>query len=106
MLIGKRNKKVAIKHGCEGARELILAWLARVRIGFTSWRTVPLLFSSCLARRGALDRDAQEPFCYASMRRKIRVHDHLMLERYNLQAHDPACLEERDHQSRQGGEIG
>jgi hypothetical protein len=23
---GKRNKKVAIKHGFEGARELILAW--------------------------------------------------------------------------------
>jgi hypothetical protein len=40
--------------------------IASVRIGFTSWRTVPLLFSSCLALIGALDRDAQKPFCYAS----------------------------------------
>ena len=40
--------------------------MASLRIGFTSWRTVPLLFSSCLALIGALDRDAQKPFCYAS----------------------------------------
>jgi hypothetical protein len=33
-----------------------MAWLARVCIGFTSWRTVPLLFSSWLAFIGALDR--------------------------------------------------
>jgi hypothetical protein len=34
--------------------------------GFTSWRTVPPLFPSCLAVIGALDRDAQKPFGYAS----------------------------------------
>src|SRR5262245_6494073 len=62
----KRNKEVAIKHAFEGARELIMAWHASVRIDFTSWRTVPLLFSSCLALRGALDREAQKPCCYAS----------------------------------------
>src|SRR5215831_16971600 len=44
-----------------------MAWFARVCIGFTSWRTVPLLFSSWLACIGALDRDAQKPFCYASL---------------------------------------
>src|SRR5467141_2287904 len=43
-----------------------MACLASLRIGFTSWRTMPLLFSSCLALIGALDRDAQQPFCYAS----------------------------------------
>ena len=30
------------------------------------WPTVPLLLSSRLALIGALDRDAQHPFCYAS----------------------------------------
>jgi hypothetical protein len=34
--------------------------------GFTSWRTVPPLFPSCLAVIGALDRDAQQPFGSAS----------------------------------------
>jgi protein-S-isoprenylcysteine O-methyltransferase Ste14 len=43
-----------------------MEWMARLRIGFTSWSTVPLLFSSCLALIDALDRDAQQPFCYAS----------------------------------------
>jgi len=43
-----------------------MAWLASVRIGLTSWRTVPLPFSSCFTLVGALDRDAQKPFCYAS----------------------------------------
>ena len=38
-----------------------MAWLASLRIGLTSWRTVQLLFSSCLTRIGALDRDAQKP---------------------------------------------
>src|SRR5262245_2635727 len=64
----KRNKKVAIKHGFEGARELILAW--------NGWQVCasasPLggqchVFFSCLALIGALNRDAQKPFCYASM---------------------------------------
>src|SRR5262245_27503438 len=59
----KRNKRVASKHAFEGAREFIMAWHACVRIGFTSWRTVPVLFSSCLALRGALDREAQQPCC-------------------------------------------
>src|SRR5215471_11990273 len=40
-----------------------------VHIGFTSWRTVLPLFSSCLALSGALDMDAQQPFCYASLLR-------------------------------------
>ena len=64
----KRSKKVARKHGFEGAREHILLWdgWRVVRIGFTSWRPVPPLFSSCLALIGALDGDAQHPFCYAS----------------------------------------
>jgi hypothetical protein len=44
-----------------------MTWLASLRIDFTSWRTVPLLFSSCLALISALDRDAQQPFCYASI---------------------------------------
>jgi hypothetical protein len=44
-----------------------MAGLASLRIGFTSWRIVPLLFSSYLALIGALDRDAQQPFCYASI---------------------------------------
>jgi hypothetical protein len=35
-----------------------MAGLASLHIGFTSWRTVPRLFSSCLALRGARDRDA------------------------------------------------
>jgi len=39
-----------------------MAWLARVRLAFTSWRTVPRLFSSCRARSGALAREAQHPF--------------------------------------------
>src|SRR5215831_17435653 len=38
-------------------------------------RTVPLLFSSCLALRGALDRDAQKPFCYASSAQERVVTD-------------------------------
>src|SRR5215510_10445245 len=69
-LVGKRNKKVAIKHGFEGAWERILLWHGWrvVRIGFTSWRTVPPLFLLCLALISALDRDAQQPFCYASCR--------------------------------------
>ena len=63
----KRHTKVAIKHGFEGAgAHRGMKWIASVRIGFTSWRTVPLLFSSCLALIGALERDAQKPFCYAS----------------------------------------
>jgi hypothetical protein len=41
---------------------------------FTSWRTVPLLVSSCLVLRGALDRDAQQPFCYASAVLCLRCH--------------------------------
>jgi hypothetical protein len=32
-------------------------------MGFTAWRTVLPCFSSCLALRGALDRDAQQPLC-------------------------------------------
>ena len=35
-------------------------------MGFPSWRTGPPLFPSCLARIGALDREAQPPFCDAS----------------------------------------
>ena len=38
-----------------------------MRIGFTSWRTVPPLFPPCRALISALDRDAQQPFCYASI---------------------------------------
>ena len=64
----KWNKKVAIKHGFEGARERILPWNGWrvVRIGFPSWRTVRPLFSSCLALLGALDRNTQKPLCSAS----------------------------------------
>jgi hypothetical protein len=64
----KRNKNVAIKHGYEGAWERILLWHGWrvVGIGFPSWRTGPPLFPSCLALIGALDRDTQQPFCYAS----------------------------------------
>src|SRR5262249_14990918 len=64
----KRNKKVALKHGFEGAWERILLWHGWrvVRIGFPLWRTVPPLFPPCLALISALDRDAQQPFCYAS----------------------------------------
>jgi hypothetical protein len=39
-----------------------MTWMASVRIDFTSGRTVPLLFSSCLALIGALDREAPQPF--------------------------------------------
>jgi hypothetical protein len=46
-----------------------MAGRARVRIGLTSWRTVPRLCSSCLPRSGALDSDAPQPLCDAS-----RVH--------------------------------
>jgi hypothetical protein len=71
----KRNKKVAVKPGFEGVRKRILPWngLRVVHIGFTSWRTVPPLFSSCLARIGAPDRDAQQPFCYASYENSCRA---------------------------------
>src|SRR2546427_10972691 len=31
---------------------LSMAWMARLCIGFTSWRPLPLLFSSCLALIG------------------------------------------------------
>ena len=41
-----------------------------VCIGFPSWRTEPPLFPACLALISALDRDAQQPFCYASLRLK------------------------------------
>jgi hypothetical protein len=60
----KRNKKVASKHGFEGAWERILAWHGWrvVCIGFPSWRTGPPLFPSYLALRGALDRDASNLF--------------------------------------------
>ena len=65
--------KEASQKGCYQAQlrrrtgaHLGMEGIASVRIGFTSWRTVPLLFSSCLALIGALDRDAQKPFCYAS----------------------------------------
>src|SRR5215510_9639913 len=63
----KRNTKVAIKPGFEGRRERILPWHSWrvVHIVFTSWRSVPPLFSSCLALIGAPDRDAQHPFYYA-----------------------------------------
>jgi hypothetical protein len=44
-----------------------MAWMASLCIGFTSRRTVPLLFSSCLVRIGALDRDAHQPCCDASV---------------------------------------
>ena len=50
-----------------------MAWLTSVRIGLTSWRTVPLLFSSCLTLIGALDRDVQKPFCYASSVKRCRI---------------------------------
>src|SRR5262245_21960303 len=43
---------------------LAMALMAVVCIGFPSWRTGPPLFPSCLALIGALDRDAQQPFCY------------------------------------------
>jgi len=61
----KRNKKVAIKHGFEGARARIVPWHGWrvVRIGFSSWRTVPPLFSSCLALLRALDRHTQQRHC-------------------------------------------
>jgi hypothetical protein len=49
-----------------------MAWMASVRIGFPSWRTGLFLFSSCLALIGALDRDAQKPFCYASAAVRVR----------------------------------
>src|SRR5215510_380555 len=65
----KRNKKVARKRGFEGVRERLVPWHGWrvVHIGCTAWRPVPPLFSSCLALRGALlDRDAQQPLCYAS----------------------------------------
>src|SRR5262245_50920036 len=68
----KRNKRGASKHAFEGARELIMAWHARVRIGCTSWRTVPVLCSACLALRGALDREAPHPCCCASLTRGVR----------------------------------
>src|SRR5262249_4745188 len=54
-----------------------MEWMASLRIGFTSWRTVPLLFSSCLALIGALERAAQKPFCHASTALEPCVsHDH------------------------------
>src|SRR5215470_9729790 len=64
----KRNKKVALKRGFEGVRERLVPWHGWrvVHIGCTAWRPVPPLSSSCLALRGALDRDAQQPLCYAS----------------------------------------
>src|SRR5216683_1599999 len=37
------------------------------------WPPVPLRLSSRLARIGALDRDAQQPFCYASRTRCGRL---------------------------------
>jgi hypothetical protein len=63
----ERNKKVAIKHGFEGVREHILPWhcLRVVRIGFPSWRTVPPLCSSCLARLEALGNSVRLNFCMA-----------------------------------------
>jgi len=73
---GKRltqESREASHKGCSQARlrrrtgaHLGMAWLASVRLGFTFWRTVPRLFSSCRAFSGALDRDAQKPLCYAS----------------------------------------
>jgi hypothetical protein len=44
-----------------------MAWMASVCIGFTSRRTVLLLFSSCLVLIGALERDAHQPCCDASV---------------------------------------
>jgi hypothetical protein len=44
-----------------------MAWMASVRSGFTSRRTVPLRFSSCLVLIGALDKDAHQPCCDASV---------------------------------------
>jgi hypothetical protein len=41
--------------------------MACLHIGFTSGRAVPLLFSTRLALIGPLNRDAQQPFCYASV---------------------------------------
>ena len=55
----KRNKKVAIKYGFEGARGLSLAWQGLCvahRLHLLEDST--LLFSSCLALIGALDGDA------------------------------------------------
>src|SRR5262249_5137018 len=59
----KRNTKVALKPGFEDVRERILPWHGWrvVRISFTSWRIGPPLFPACLAFRGALDRDAEQP---------------------------------------------
>ena len=57
-----------------------------VRIGFTSWRIVPLLFSSYLVLIGALARDAQKPFCYAStVKRLSKRHGKLILVPENNQ---------------------
>jgi hypothetical protein len=44
-----------------------MVWMAGLRIGFTSRRTVPLRFSSCLVLIGALDKDAHQPCCDASV---------------------------------------
>jgi hypothetical protein len=63
----KRNQKVVVQYSFEGVRKRLLPWhgLCVVHIGFSAWRTVLPLFSSCLALLGTLDGDAQQPFCYA-----------------------------------------
>jgi len=82
-LLRRTGQQEASHKGCEQARlqrrtgaHLDMAWLASVRIGLTSWRAVPLLFSSCLTRIGALDRDAQQPCCYASADHAISRNQH------------------------------
>src|SRR5712691_5323817 len=70
-----------------------MKWMASMCIGFTSWRTVPLLFSSWLALIGALERDAQQPFCYASINDGIGINStqergELFLERFSGKGFD------------------